>query len=1095
MVRGGGTGSRNKKKKAAGTEAPPATHNGVENKAPATADNNVVDKHKNTKHNRKQKEDSPPIIQHQEDDQVGQKESGGGRQLVPTSEQLRLAQITQSDDNNKDPQRKAKIQQIMEITGKSEDDVATALFDCDWDETKAIELLLDQESSGFGSWEDAGKKKTKKSDKDEKENEDLNDEFDPSQSDNRERSRNRGPGQAPRLRNRGGSSNHAGGRGGDSDWKHRENENNERNFEGGRGRGRGMGPRGRGGHIGSGGPPRGERRGGRGGPRGGGHRPDFDSRGGQSSEGLGQIDTWNPIGAEKEQNQRMRNNKDAFDNAGNWGDDFPAAEDWDNDEYTGSLADSKVFTPSGSSSAKAVGEPVNGSAPGGHPAAGGQPTAAAPAANNSLSYSQPIDLSSLLKTGGLREYNAAASQDLKSAIGIGGGGPGVPGAQKPGAPVHGDQNYAGGSSLSYSSAPGSAFSPIKPAAVTNGAGAGGKQIPRARLPPPSRIPSSAVEMPGAGDSLSKLDVQFGGMDLQFGGSTGSANDSNNSNMEFNAAPGQGLPSSTTPSKDSSYAHSIQSVSGGKGGDDSTGYKSSPSSIIAPGQPVKPDTAVNQSLSSALSAAGIKTSATTDTVPGYNSGSSGSRSSDKYGGSSTQRSPGPALISKPDYVSQYSGYGGSSSGGQNKSSYNSYSGSSQPGYDRQNSSGYSGSNGLNSSYGGGSGGSSSYAAGGQSGSSYAGSSSNNFSSSYGAATTAGGGYSSFSSNNSYSGKSGVGNSQNSNSYLPAASTVGSSLSQYSNSTAETSTAGSSSSKVAYGDTATVSAASGSSSGGLGLSSVTSSSKMSVGGSNASSGNKLVPGMPPGVGVLPAQYMTPAGFPAYLAAGLGQPAAAAAMYGYGGHQLEDLAALQRSTLAASLPQLPSTGYYDPTSQFGGAGAGGGVPTTLGGAGGRQDGQNSFGDSSKYGAGSDSTSSPVPSSVGNTVGQPTPFNLASTFTAAAAAQHPTLPPGYAYFYGGVGGMPGLQYGGGVAGGGVYPGTHPGIPVPTAAGPTSTSQFQNKAAYGSSYGTSYDSLSLGQSNSGYAVNNKYGSDTNQGKAGGSSNNTAGTGYWSNLW
>ena len=69
------------------------------------------------------------------------------------------------------------------------------------------------------------------------------------------------------------------------------------------------------------------------------------------------------------------------------------------------------------------------------------------------------------------------------------------------------------------------------------------------------------------------------------------------------------------------------------------------------------------------------------------------------------------------------------------------------------------------------------------------------------------------------------------------------------------------------------------------------------------------------------------------------------------------------------------------------------------------------------------------------------ASSFT-AAAAQHPTLPPGYAYFYGG---MPGLQYGGGVAGGGVYPGPHTGIPVPTAAGPTSTSQFQNKAAYGS--------------------------------------------------
>ena len=48
--------------------------------------------------------------------------------------------------------------------------------------------------------------------------------------------------------------------------------------------------------------------------------------------------------------------------------EISAAEDWDNDEYTGSLSDTKVFTPSGSS-AKAVGEPVNGSA--GHAAPGG----------------------------------------------------------------------------------------------------------------------------------------------------------------------------------------------------------------------------------------------------------------------------------------------------------------------------------------------------------------------------------------------------------------------------------------------------------------------------------------------------------------------------------------------------------------------------------------------------------------------------------------------------------------------------------------------------------------------------------------------------
>lgn len=30
----------------------------------------------------------------------------------------------------------------------------------------------------------------------------------------------------------------------------------------------------------------------------------------------------------------------------NWG-TFPSPEDWDNEEYTGSLADTKVFTPSG----------------------------------------------------------------------------------------------------------------------------------------------------------------------------------------------------------------------------------------------------------------------------------------------------------------------------------------------------------------------------------------------------------------------------------------------------------------------------------------------------------------------------------------------------------------------------------------------------------------------------------------------------------------------------------------------------------------------------------------------------------------------------
>jgi len=1051
MARGGGTGSRNKKKK-----APEATaQNGVDTNQKTPSDT-AGDKIKNIKH-RKQKEDTPPVVvQQQPEDDQPQKESQN--KLVPTSEQLRLAQITQSADTNKDPQRKAKINQIMEITGKSEDEVATALFDCNWDETKAIELLL-EEGGGLGGWEETGKKKAKKSDKDEasRENEDFNDDFDPTnQSDNRERSRNRGP---PRLRNRGGSSVQAGR--GESDWKMRENQENERNFEGGRGRGgRGLGSRSRGGgHVGLA-----PRQRGRGGPRGaGGPRADFAERGGGGGEGLGQIDTWNPIGSEKQEkhDQRLRHNKDAFDNAGNWGDDFPAAEDWDNDEYTGSLSDTKVFTPSGSS-AKAVGEPVNGSV--GHSAPGGPAGSVAPA-NNSLSYSQPIDLSSLLKTGGLGQYNAAASQDLKSAIGIGGGKTGA-----------GD--YSGGPSLSYSSgsspyntagssvqlSSGSAFSPIKPAAVTNGSG-DRKALPRARLPPPSRIPSSAVEMPGAGQDsgLSNLDVQFGGMDLQFGAGSGASEPV--SGLDFNAAPGQAAPGAESHGLEGGkYGHSI--TSSGKPEDS---YKAS---SLAPGS-VKE---VNQSLSSALSAAGIKPSGGSgDSVPGY------VRAGDKFGpGTATsQRSPGP-MITKSDTLGYNSQayYQGDRQSGSGKSNYNSYGGS--QGYERQNSSGYSGSNGLNSSsYPGGGSGSGSYSS---SGYTMGSGQTNNFSS-------AGNSYSSFSSSgNSYSSKSG-GSASTTSGYLPSA-TTGSGF--------ESSATTTSSGKSSY-DTATVSAGSSS---GLGLSSVSSSSKMSV---NSSSGNKLVPGMPPGVAnVLPAQYMTPAGFPAYLAAGLGQPAAA--MYGYSGHQLEDLAALQRSTLAASLPQLvsntghqhtntkgPSSGYYDPSTQFGGGT--GGAPSTLPSRQADTAGSSFGGGDTKFaGAGgvSDSTSSPVPSTVGNTVGQPTPFNLASTFT---AAQHPTLPPGYAYFYGGVGGMPGLQYGGGVAGGGVYPPTHPGIPVPTAAGQTSTTQFQNKAAYGSSYGTSYDSLSLGQSSSGY-VNKNYGSDNNQAKTG-SSNNTAGTaGYWSSaLW
>ena len=98
-----------------------------------------VIKHKNNKQtSRKQKEETPPAPVVEEDTKEEK------AKLVPTSEQLRLAQITQSQDNTMDPQRKAKISQVMDITGKSEDEVATALFDCGWDAARAIDMLLEE---------------------------------------------------------------------------------------------------------------------------------------------------------------------------------------------------------------------------------------------------------------------------------------------------------------------------------------------------------------------------------------------------------------------------------------------------------------------------------------------------------------------------------------------------------------------------------------------------------------------------------------------------------------------------------------------------------------------------------------------------------------------------------------------------------------------------------------------------------------------------------------------------------------------------------------------------------------------------------------
>ncbi|KAF4528213.1 hypothetical protein B566_EDAN016834, partial [Ephemera danica] len=252
----------------------------------------------------------------------------------PTAEQMRIAQII--DTRTEDPDMKNKIKQVMDATHKSEDEVWTALHDCDNDLDRAVNMLL--EGEGQGEWVTSGTKKknrhpgaTVSSTRGEKSDNNNRDRSEPGETGgpDRERSRTRGGG-PPRMRGRGSSDSRG--------WRGRENKENEKNLQEEGGREQGPPRRGGGGRM-MNGPGRSGRggRGGRSGPR------TFQSREKGGGPGFPRaIDTWNPQG-DAEPADAPTNGPD---NGGeNWG-DFPSPEDWDNEEYTGSLADTKVFTPS-----------------------------------------------------------------------------------------------------------------------------------------------------------------------------------------------------------------------------------------------------------------------------------------------------------------------------------------------------------------------------------------------------------------------------------------------------------------------------------------------------------------------------------------------------------------------------------------------------------------------------------------------------------------------------------------------------------------------------------------------------------------------------
>ncbi|XP_039536342.1 ubiquitin-associated protein 2b isoform X2 [Pimephales promelas] len=78
------------------------------------------------------------------------------KQILATAEQIRLAQVIY-DKNDADFE--GKVQQLMEVTGKNQDECMVALHDCNGDVNRAINFLL-EEVTVKDSWETVGKKKS-----------------------------------------------------------------------------------------------------------------------------------------------------------------------------------------------------------------------------------------------------------------------------------------------------------------------------------------------------------------------------------------------------------------------------------------------------------------------------------------------------------------------------------------------------------------------------------------------------------------------------------------------------------------------------------------------------------------------------------------------------------------------------------------------------------------------------------------------------------------------------------------------------------------------------------------------------------------------
>ncbi|KAM9859112.1 ubiquitin-associated protein 2a [Aulostomus maculatus] len=272
------------------------------------------------------------------------------KQIQATAEQIRLAQMIY-DKNDADFED--KVNQLMEVTGKNQDECMVALHDCNEDVSRAINFLLES-TSDMTSWETVGKKKplVKDGPSESKEN-----------KENREKKGEREASKGRAAANRKGK--------GASRSRHVHTEENgvevtpvERGSERGR---RGKGGRGSGGR-GRGRAPAGTRFSAQG--MGTFNPADYTS---EAGTGTTQAEAWDTV---------ANNNTDGTVAWRNTLEDW-AAEDWNEDV---SLSETKVFTSS-----------------------------CAPAAENHITPGQSLDLASLLQkpvVGGREAPSPSSSQSL-----------------------------------------------------------------------------------------------------------------------------------------------------------------------------------------------------------------------------------------------------------------------------------------------------------------------------------------------------------------------------------------------------------------------------------------------------------------------------------------------------------------------------------------------------------------------------------------------------------------------------------------------------------------------------------------------------------